>query len=54
MNGWETLADILRREGVDYLFCFPSNPLIDVAARAGIRPILARYRADRRRHGRRV
>ena len=42
MNGWETLADILRREGVDYLFCFPSNPLIDVAARAGIRPILAR------------
>ena len=42
MNGWEALADILRREGVDYLFCFPSNPLIDVAARAGIRPILAR------------
>ncbi|MAG36044.1 MAG: hypothetical protein CL878_07360 [Dehalococcoidia bacterium] len=42
MNGWEALADILRREGVDYLFCFPSNPLIDAAAQAGIRPILAR------------
>lgn len=42
MNGWQALTDILRREGVEHLFCFPSNPLIDAAARAGIRPIMAR------------
>jgi acetolactate synthase-1/2/3 large subunit len=28
--------------GVEYLFCFPHNPLIDAAAAAGIRPIMTR------------
>ena len=42
MKGVVAIANILKMEGVEYLFCFPSNPLIDEAARAGIRPILAR------------
>jgi acetolactate synthase-1/2/3 large subunit len=36
------IANVLKMEGVEYLFCFPSNPLIEAAAVAGIRPILAR------------
>src|SRR5215470_17547793 len=36
------VADILRREGTEYLFCFPINALIDECARIGIRPIVAR------------
>lgn len=36
------IANILKMEGVEYLFCFPANPLIDAAAAAGIRPIIAR------------
>ena len=42
MKGVTAIANILKMEGVEYLFCFPSNPLIDEAARACIRPILAR------------
>jgi len=34
------VAEILKREGTEYLFCFPVNPLIDSAAEAGIRPIM--------------
>lgn len=36
------VASILKREGTEYLFCFPSNRLIDAAAAHDIRPILAR------------
>jgi len=35
------IADIFKREEVDHLFCFPVNPLIDAAAEAGIKPIMA-------------
>ena len=42
MKGNAAVARILKREGVEYLFCFPSNPLIEACAREGIRPILAR------------
>jgi thiamine pyrophosphate-dependent acetolactate synthase large subunit-like protein len=42
MKAVESVAEILKREGVEYLFCFPNNPLIDAAARVGIRPILTR------------
>lgn len=42
MRGDAVVAEILKREGVEYLFCFPHNPLIDAAAAAGIRPILTR------------
>ena len=42
MNSATAIANVLKMEGVEYLFCFPSNPLIETAAAAGIRPILAR------------
>lgn len=42
MRGGAAVAEVLKREGVDRVFCFPANPLIDDAAAAGIRPIVAR------------
>ncbi|MCL2394306.1 MAG: thiamine pyrophosphate-requiring protein [Acidimicrobiaceae bacterium] len=42
MNGGEALAEVLKREGVEQIFCFPSSSLIDAAAAAGIRPIVGR------------
>jgi thiamine pyrophosphate-dependent acetolactate synthase large subunit-like protein len=36
------IAEALKREGVDCVFCFPQNPLIDAIADAGIRPIVCR------------
>lgn len=42
MQGIDCIANILKREGVGYLFCFPANVLIDAVAKVGIRPILAR------------
>jgi len=36
------VARILKLEGVEQLFCFPVNPIIDTAALEGIRPIMAR------------
>ena len=42
MKGVTAIAKILKIESVEYLFCFPSNPLIDEAAKVGIKPILAR------------
>ncbi len=41
MKGSSVVARILKQEGVDHLFCFPVNPLIDAAAELGIRPIMA-------------
>ena len=40
MRSTSMIADIFKREGVDHLFCFPVNPLIDAAAEVGIRPIM--------------
>ena len=42
MRGTDAVARILQLEGVEYLFSYPNNPLIDAAAQIGIRPILAR------------
>src|ERR671934_2463263 len=42
MNAAAAMARILKAEGVEYLFCFPVNALIDECARLGIRPIVAR------------
>jgi acetolactate synthase-1/2/3 large subunit len=36
------IAEILRREGVDTLFAYPRNPVIEEAAKAGIRPVIVR------------
>jgi acetolactate synthase-1/2/3 large subunit len=38
----DVVAEVLRREGVEVLFCYPLNPIIEAAARARIRPIVVR------------
>ena len=38
----DAIADILKREGVEFLSTYPTTPLIDAAAAVGIRPILCR------------
>ena len=43
MNGIDYVTQILKQEGVEWLSCFPSNPLISAAAREGIRPIAFRH-----------
>ncbi len=43
VNGNELIARILQREGVEWLACFPNNPLIEAAAKVGIRPIAFRH-----------
>src|ERR1051326_5322332 len=42
MRGVDALARILKFEGVEVLFAYPNHPLIDAAAREGIRPVIAR------------
>jgi acetolactate synthase-1/2/3 large subunit len=38
----QAIAEILKREGVDQLFAYPLNPLIEAAAEVDIRPIIVR------------
>ena len=38
----DAVAEVLRREGVDTLFCYPVNPVIEAAARIDIRPVVVR------------
>ena len=38
----EAVAEIMRREGVDILFAYPRNAVIEEAAKLGIRPIIVR------------
>ena len=42
MNTIEAISEILKREGVEFLSCFPTTPVIEAAAAAGIRPIVCR------------
>lgn len=41
-TGADVVAEILKREGTEFLSCYPRNPLIEACARADIRPILCR------------
>ena len=43
MNGNEYIARILKEEGVEIMPCFPNNPLIEEAAKEGIRPVAFRH-----------
>src|SRR5690349_13288929 len=36
------IAEILKREGVSTLFCFPTTPIIEAAAAVGIKPVICR------------
>ena len=38
----DAVAHILKQEGVEYLFCYPTTALIESMAEAGIRPIICR------------
>jgi acetolactate synthase-1/2/3 large subunit len=38
----DAIAEILKREGVEFLSAYPTTPVIDAAAAAGIRPVLCR------------
>lgn len=42
MKGSRAVAKILKAEGIEYVFCFPNNAVIDAAAELEIRPIMAR------------
>ena len=42
MDGVTAIANVLKLEGAEFLCCMPSNPLIEAAAIAGIRPIVCR------------
>ncbi|MFC1941826.1 thiamine pyrophosphate-binding protein, partial [Chloroflexota bacterium] len=42
MNGQTAIAKILRMEGVEFVTCFPQNPVLEAAAIEGVRPIKAR------------
>src|SRR5499425_2520165 len=36
------IAEILKKEGVSNLFCFPTTPIIEAAAAVGIKPVICR------------
>ena len=38
----DAIAEILKRESVEHLSCYPTTPLIESAAAIGIRPIICR------------
>ncbi len=42
MRTVDAITEILKREGVAYLPCFPTTPVIESAAEGGIRPIICR------------
>ncbi len=42
MNGARAVAEILKREGVEILFSYPVNPIIETAAEVDIRTIVVR------------
>jgi acetolactate synthase-1/2/3 large subunit len=42
VNTMEAVAQILKREGVEWVACFPSNNLLEEVAKVGIRPIMFR------------
>jgi acetolactate synthase-1/2/3 large subunit len=42
MNGAAVIAEILKREGTEFLSCYPRNALIEACAALDIRPILCR------------
>jgi len=42
MNGAQVIAEILKREGTEFLACYPRNAVIDACAAIDVRPILCR------------
>ena len=42
MNTVDAITEILKIEGVEYLSCFPTTPVLESSAKGGIRPIICR------------
>ena len=42
MQVMQVIAEMLKREGISTLFCFPTTPIIEAAAAVGIRPVICR------------
>ncbi len=42
MKAVDAVAEILKREGVKYVFAYPNNPIIDAVARIDLHPIIVR------------
>ena len=42
MQGGQAIAQILKSEGIQHVFCFPFTPILEALSDAGIRPIVAR------------
>ncbi|MFV0295827.1 MAG: thiamine pyrophosphate-binding protein, partial [Hyphomicrobiaceae bacterium] len=42
MLAMDAIAQILKREGISELFCFPTTPIIEAAVAAGLKPIICR------------
>ncbi len=42
MNGAELVAEIVKREGTEFLSCYPRNPMIEACAALDIRPVICR------------
>ena len=38
----DAMVEILKREGIKDLFCFPTTPIIEAAVAGGLRPIICR------------
>ena len=51
MKGADVIAEILKREGTEFLACYPRNAVIDAGAAIGIRPILCRQERVQERGG---
>ena len=52
MNGAAVIAEILKREGTEFLSCYPRNQIIEPCAALDIRPILCRQERVGVREGR--
>src|SRR5215472_8387242 len=42
MQVMDAISEILKREGISTLFCFPTTPVIEAAVAAGLRPVICR------------
>src|SRR5687767_4918867 len=42
MKFMDVITEVLKREGISTLFSFPTTPIIEAAAAAGVRPVICR------------
>lgn len=42
LNAADAIAEVLKRESIEFLIAFPNNPIIEAAAKVNIRPIIVR------------